>query len=235
MKKEDSSQPLSPDETLDIFFNGKLKIFQKKRGYRFSIDAILLAQFVRIRKDERVVDLGTGCGILPLLLSQTSKASSFIGVEIQKGLAECAAKNVIFNQLEDRISIFHRDFTELKTVFPSNSFHVVVSNPPYRKFRTGRINPHPEKAIARHEIKANLNDLTSVLAHLLKQKGRAYIIFPATRTADLLTSLRHQNLEPKRVQFVHSRAEEEAKFILVEAIKFSGVELHVMPPRILHP
>ncbi len=234
MKKEDTSQPLSPDETLDTFFNGKLKILQKKRGYRFSIDAILLAQFVRIRKDERVIDLGTGCGILPLLLSQMSKASSFIGVEIQKGLAECAAQNVLFNQLEDRISILHRDFTELKTVFPPGSFHVVVSNPPYRKFRTGRINPYPEKAIARHEIKGTLEDLTEITSYLLPNKGRSYLIFPASRSADLFIALRRQNLEPKRVQLVHPHIGERANFILVESIKSSGVELKVMPPMILH-
>ncbi|HYA13260.1 MAG TPA: 50S ribosomal protein L11 methyltransferase, partial [Syntrophales bacterium] len=94
---------LSPDETLDTFFDGKLRVIQKKKGYRFSVDAVLLSQFVRIRKDERVIDLGTGCGILPLLLSQTTKARSFVGVEIQPGLAECAKKNVLLNHLENRM------------------------------------------------------------------------------------------------------------------------------------
>jgi tRNA1Val (adenine37-N6)-methyltransferase len=223
----------SSDETLDTFFNGKLQIVQKRKGYRFSLDAVLLSQFIQIRKNERVIDLGTGCGILPLVLSQTTKAHSFVGVEIQKGLAECAKKNVVLNHLEDRISILKEDFRKLKEVFPPGSFDVILSNPPYRKYRTGRINPSMEKAIARHEIKGTLEDLISLASYLLPSKGRCYLIFPALRTVDLLVSLRNGKLEPKRLQFVHPRSGEEAKFILTESIKSSGVELKLMAPLIL--
>jgi len=224
----------SPDETLDNFFNGKLQIIQKKKGYRFSIDAVLLSQFIKIRNNERAIDLGTGCGILPLLLAHTTKAHFFIGVEIQKGLAECAKKNVVLNHLEDRISILKQDFRELKGTLPPGSFDVVFSNPPYRKYRTGRINPSMEKAIARHEIKGTLEDLISIASYLLPPKGRCYLIFPALRTVDLLVALREGKLEPKRLQFVHPRIGEEAKFILTESIKASGVELKLMEPLILH-
>jgi tRNA1Val (adenine37-N6)-methyltransferase len=224
----------SHDETLDTFFNGKLQIIQKKKGYRFSIDAVLLSQFIKIRKNERVIDLGTGCGILPLMLSQTTKTHSFVGVEIQKGLAECAKKNVVLNHLEDRILILKQDFRELKGNFSPGSFDVVLSNPPYRKYRTGRINPSMEKAIARHEIKGTLEDMISIASYLLPPKGRCYVIFPALRTVDLLVALRVGKLEPKRLQFVHPRFGEEAKFILAESIKASGVELKIMGPLILH-
>ena len=234
MEKDGAPFPLSPDETLSSFFNGRLKILQKKKGYRFSIDAVLLSQFVIIRKNEKAIDLGTGCGILPLLLSQTTKTCSFVGVEIQKGLVECAVKNVILNRLEDRLSVLHQDFKKLKASFPPGSFDVVLSNPPYRKYRTGRINPFPEKAIARHEMKGTLDDLVSIASYLLPHKGRFYLIFPASRTADLLVTLRKQNLEPKRFQPVHPRNDESAKFILVESVKSSGVELTIMPPLILH-
>jgi tRNA1Val (adenine37-N6)-methyltransferase len=223
----------SSDETLDTFFNGSLQIVQKKRGYRFSVDAVLLSQFINIRKDEKVIDLGTGCGILPLLLSQTTKAHSFVGVEIQKGLAECARKNVILNHLDHRISILHQDFRELRGTFRSGSFDVVVSNPPYRQYRTGRMNPSIEKAIARHEITGTLGDLIGIASYLLPTKGRCYLIFPAWRTVDLLTVLRGERLEPKRLQFVHPRLGEGAKFILIESIKASGVELKIMEPLIL--
>ena len=223
-----------PDETLDIFFNGKLRIIQKRRGYRFSIDAVLLSQFIKIRKDERVIDLGTGCGILPLILSQTTKTPSFVGVEIQKGLAECAEKNVVMNHLEDRISIVQQDFKTLKKTFPPGSFNVVLSNPPYRKVQTGRINPSMEKAIARHEIKGTLEDLISITSYLLPCKGRCYFIFPAWRTVDLLVSLRGGRLEPKRLQFVYPRRGEEAKFILTESLKASGVALQLLDPLFLH-
>ncbi len=224
----------SPDETLDMFFNGKLQIIQKKKGYRFSMDAVLLSQFINLRKNERVIDLGTGCGILPLLLSHTTKAHSFVGVEIQKGLAECARKNVVLNHLEDRVSILGQDFRELKETFPAGSFDVALSNPPYRKYRTGRINPSLEKAIARHEINGRLEDLISIASYLLPPKGRCYLIFPASRTVDLLVVLRGERLEPKRMQFVYPRMGEEAKFILVESMKTSGVELKIMDPLILH-
>ncbi len=224
---------LSPDETLDTFLNGKLHVLQKKKGYRFSVDSILLGRFSRVRKDDKVIDLGTGCGILPLLLSQTTKAHSFVGVEIQKGLAECAKKNVALNHLDGRISILDQDFRELKRTFPPGSFNVVLSNPPYRKHRSGRINPFLEKAVARHEIEGTLSDLISIASYLLPPKGRCYLIFPAVRTVDLLVALRGGKLEPKRLQFVHPRREAEAKFVLAESVKTSGVELKIMSPCVL--
>ena len=233
----DPSQPAlipSSEETLDTFSGGRLKILQGKKGYRFSIDAVLLSRFVRISRNEKVIDLGTGCGILPLLLSQTTKARSFVGVEIQKGLAEYAKQNVLVNRLEDRISILWRDLREIKTVFPPGSFNVAISNPPYRKYRTGRVNPLMEKAVARHEIKGTLEDLISIASYLLPNKGRCYLIFSAARTVDLLAILRRTGLEPKRLQFVHPRIDGEANFVLSEAIKSSGVDLKIMKPLVLH-
>jgi tRNA1Val (adenine37-N6)-methyltransferase len=224
----------SSDETLDTFFNGSLQILQGKKGYRFSTDAVLLSQFIRIRKGEKVIDLGTGCGTLPLLLSQTTNAHSFVGVEIQKGLADLAKKNVVLNHCEHRISILRKDLRKLKEIYPPGSFHVVVSNPPYRKYQTGRVNPSMEKAIARHEIKGTLEDLVSIASYLLPPKGRLYMIFPVLRTVDLLVALRSKKLEPKRLQFVHPRIEDGAKFILAESVKASGVELKIMEPMILH-
>jgi tRNA1Val (adenine37-N6)-methyltransferase len=224
----------STDETLDTFFNGKLQIIQKKKGYRFSMDAILLSQFIRIRKNDRMIDLGTGCGILPLLLSYTNKALSFVGIEIQKALAECARKNVVLNHLEDRILILKQDHRELRETFPPGSFDVVLSNPPYRKNRSGKINPSMEKAIARHEIKGTLEDLISTASYLLPKKGKCYLIFPALRTVDLFVALRGEKLEPKRLQCVYPRFGEEASFILIESVKAGGAELKNMDPLILH-
>jgi tRNA1Val (adenine37-N6)-methyltransferase len=221
------------DETLDLFFNGALQVLQKKRGYRFSIDAVLLSQFIRLRGDEKGIDLGTGCGILPLLLSRTTKAHSIMGIEIQESLAELAEKNIAINHLEDRITILHQDFKKLKKVFSAGSFDVVFSNPPYRKVLTGRINPSLEKAVARHEIQGTLNDLIETAAYLLPTKGRCYLIYSAPRTVDLLVTLRRNKLEPKRLRFIHPKREENAKFILVESVKSSGTDLKVMEPWIL--
>lgn len=223
------------DETLDLFSNGTLKVLQKKTGYRFSIDAILLSQFIQIRKNENAIDLGTGCGILPLLLSKMTKGRSFIGVEIQKGLAECAQRNVTLNHLEDKISILHQDYRNLRNIFPPCFFDVVFSNPPYRRLRTGRINPSEEKAIARHEINGTIFELTQVASYLLRQKGRCYLIFSSERLVDLMVALRESRLEPKRLQLVYPRSKTSSKFVLIESVKASGVELKIMPPLILHP
>ncbi len=223
----------SPDETLDTFLDGTLQILQGKRGYRFSLDAILLSQFVRILRDEKVIDLGTGNGILPLLLSKTTKAQSFVGVEIQKELAECARKNVTLNHLEDRITVLNRDYRDLKEAFPPCSFDIVLSNPPYRIFRTGRLNSSGEKAIARHEIRGTLDDLIATASYLLRQKGRCFLIFPASRAVDLLAFLRKRGLEPKRLQLVYPFMGADAKFVLAESIKSSGAELRILAPLIL--
>ena len=222
------------DETLETFGESKLQILQKKKGYRFSADAILLSEFVRIRKDEKAIDLGTGCGILPLLLSQTTKVRSFLGVEVQKTLSDVAERNVVLNHFQHKITILHEDYRTLPRIFPAGSFHVVVSNPPYRKFRSGRVNPSQEKAIARHEIYGTIDDLASVIAYLLPPKGRFYLIFPASRAVDAIASLRRNTLEPKRIRFVHPYAKAAAKFILVESVKDSGVELEIVAPLILH-
>ena len=223
-----------PDETFDAFFDGKIRVLQKQKGYRFSVDAVLLSRFIRIKKNERAIDLGTGCGILPLLLSQMTRVDSLVGVEIQKELAELAKRNVLLNHLEDRVSIFHQDFRELRNTFPAATFDVVLSNPPYRKCFTGRTNPSMEKAIARHEINGTLADLVSIASYLLPAKGRCYLIYPASRAVDLMVTLRENRLEPKRLQWVHPSQDEEAKFVLVEALKASGVELRILKPEILH-
>jgi tRNA1Val (adenine37-N6)-methyltransferase len=141
---------------------------------------------------------------------------------------------VFLNHLGSRISILKQDFRDLKRTFPPGSFDVVLSNPPYRRYRTGRINPSTEKAVARHEIRGTLGDLITIASYLLPPKGRCYLIFPVLRTVDLLVALRGAKLEPKRLQFVHPRVAEEAKFILIESIKGGGVELKIMDPLILH-
>jgi tRNA1Val (adenine37-N6)-methyltransferase len=224
----------SIDETLDAFLGGTIQVIQQKRGYRFSIDAVLLSQFVKLRRNEKVVDLGTGCGILPLVLSQSTKAVSFVGVEVQKGLADLATRNVRLNHLESRITILNQDYRSLRKTFPPGTFDVVVSNPPYRKHLAGRTNPSAEKAIARHEIKGTLDDLVSIAAYLLPPKGRCYLIYPATRAVDLLVTLRDRKIEPKRARWVYPREDEEARFTLVEALKTTGVELKTLPPLFLH-
>jgi tRNA1Val (adenine37-N6)-methyltransferase len=218
-------------ETFDTLFGGKIRVVQEKDGYRFSIDAILLAGFVWLRRGERVVDLGTGVGVIPLILSKRGEgAEKIVGVEIQGRLAELAKRNILINGLEEFITIYQGDIKGLSNTFPPSFFDVVVTNPPYYRVSSGRINPHSQKAIARHEVTCNIDDNLQVARYLLKEGGRIFVIFPAQRTITLLDSLRSATLEPKRLRWVHSREGEEAKFILSEAHKGGGEGVEVLPP-----
>lgn len=229
MKKSPGAEP---EETFDTLFDGRLKIRQKKEGYRFSIDALLLSHFAELRPKDRVIDLGTGCGVIPLILIFRRKAEAVIGVEVQPSLAELARQNVSLNRFSSKIEIWERDFKDLAG--ERGIFDCVLCNPPYRRMGSGRVNPQEEKALARHEINATLEDVLRAAHHLLKNKGRFCSIYPASRTADLFQGLRRFHLEPKRVQFVHSRSQEDARLVLVEALKEGKTQIKVLSPFILY-
>jgi tRNA1Val (adenine37-N6)-methyltransferase len=212
-------------------FGGTLKVVQEKDGYRFSLDAILLAGFARLRGGERAVDLGTGIGIIPLILAQKGEGGGeIVGVEIQEKLAELARTNVHNNGREDIIHIYQGDIKEIDDLFPPSSFDVVVTNPPYYRVSSGRINPSSQKAIARHEVMCTIDDVMQAASYLLKEGGRIFIIFPAHRSVTLFDSLRRAMLEPKTLRWVHSRENEDAKFILTEAYKIGRDGVEVLPP-----
>jgi len=217
-------------ETLDTLFEGRLRILQKKEGYRFSIDALLLAHFTQPGPKDRIIDLGTGCGIIPLILTFRRKASKVIGVEIQRSLADLARRNAALNRLASRIKIWEKDLKDLTTERLQGTFSLVLSNPPYRKAGSGRINPQEEKALARHEIKATLEDVLHCAYYLLKEKGRLIMIYPASRATDLVQEMRTFHLEPKRLQFVHSHRKDEASLFMVEALKEGHAQVKVLPP-----
>ena len=229
MKKSPGAEP---EETFDTLFDGRLKIRQKKEGYRFSIDALLLSHYAELRPKDRVIDLGTGCGVIPLILIFRRKAEAVIGVEVQPSLAELARQNVSLNRFSSKIEIWERDFKDLAG--ERGIFDCVLCNPPYRRMGSGRVNPQEEKALARHEINATLEDVLRAAHHLLKNKGRFCSIYPASRTADLFQGLRRFHLEPKRVQFVHSRSQEDARLVLVEALKEGKTQIKVLSPFILY-
>jgi tRNA1Val (adenine37-N6)-methyltransferase len=214
-------------ETLDTLFEGRLKILQRRSGYRFSIDALLLAHFTEPGPKDRIIDLGTGCGILPLILLFRGKASRVTGVEIQPSLADLARRNAALNRFSSRIKIWEKDFRDLTTRRLKGVFDLVLSNPPYRRVGSGRINPDQEKALARHEINATLGDMLQVTCHLLKGRGRLVMIYPATRAADLIR-------EPKRLRFVHSHEKDEARLLLAEALKEGQAQVRILPPFFLY-
>jgi tRNA1Val (adenine37-N6)-methyltransferase len=220
------------DETLDSMKD--IRLFQAKKGYRFSIDALLLENFISARRLERGIELGTGSGIISILLARRLKDTGIIAVEIQKSLAERAKRNVSLNGLDGKVEILSKDIKELKKVFPTNEFDFAFSNPPFRKTKTGRLSISEERAVARHEIEMTLQDLIKTASYLLKHSGKFYLIYHPFRLAELIEMLRKARLEPKRMRFVHSTEGDEAKMVLIEAVKGSGTWLKIEPPLYLY-
>ena len=173
-------------ETIDEFFHGRLRVLQKKKGYRFSIDSLLLADFVTLKKGDRVVDLGTGSGIVALVLALRFPTARIAEIEIQEELADMAERSVALNGLTDRITIYPGDVKKIRKLLEPQSFDVAVFNPPYRKLNSGRINPNGERAIARHEVKGTIDDFLSAARYLLKYAGRVYLVYPAARSLSLI-------------------------------------------------
>jgi len=223
-----------PDETLDTMFQGKLKVIQKKNGYRFSLDAVILGRLAQVSSEDRVIDLGTGCGIIPLILAATTQAKEIVGVEIQEELSEVARRNVTLNGLQHTVTIIKEDLKNLPSRYPASSFDVIVTNPPFRKRATGRINPQEQKSIARHEIAISLQEMLRVAYFLLKTQGKFFLIYPAFRLVELFYEMKACDLEPKTLQCVHSRVNTPAKMVLVEGIRGGGVELQVKEPLIIY-
>jgi len=221
---------MQPDESLDEFMEGRLKLIQSRNGYRFSIDAVLLAEFVSIKPGETVVDLGTGCGIIPLMLLLTKRVGHAFGLEIQPPLADQAARNALLNGFDKNMDIILGDIRH-PPLMPSSA-DVVVCNPPYRPQKSGRINPDPQRAIARHEILASLDDILDIARKLLRPKGRLAMIYPAVRLVDIMVRMKGYNLEPKRLRVIYPSLSSEAKLVLIEASTGGRSGLKVMPPMI---
>lgn len=216
---------INQDETIDDYDN--LKVIQKVYGFRFSIDAVLLANFAIIKKKDKVIDLGTGNGIISLLIA--SKAEHITAIEIQPEMVDLAKRNVILNGLSDKIEIIEADLRLSKELFPSGQYDVVITNPPYRILGSGRVNPNDLKALARHEINCTLDDVLKASFYLLKNKGRLAIVHRPDRLVELLIGSRQYKLEPKRLQFVHI-GKGEASLVLVEAVKNGKPDLKVLSP-----
>ncbi|MCK9391259.1 MAG: tRNA1(Val) (adenine(37)-N6)-methyltransferase [Syntrophales bacterium] len=221
-------------ETADDILDGRFRIIQKKTGYRFSLDALLLAHFVRMKKGDALLDLGTGSAVIPLLLYHRWGCSRVAGIEIQPELADMAGRTLALNGLSDQIGIIEGDIRSIEQYIAPRSFDAVTFNPPYRKLQSGKINPLPEKAQARHEIHGAVGDFIKAAAHAVRASGRIFLIYPARRLAELISQMRHFQVEPKRLRIVHSRAETEGEFVLVEGIVAGGEELTVLPPLFIY-
>jgi tRNA1Val (adenine37-N6)-methyltransferase len=227
------TRPL-PGLTHDAFFHGRMRVKQPRRGYRFSIDAVLLAGEVAPRARDRVVDLGTGCGIIPMLLAFGHPDLRLWGVELQADLAALAAENIRDNGWADRVTILQTDMRRLGPERFSGSVDRVVANPPYRRDRSGRVNPDAQCAVARHEIAITLPELLVTAKRILKTGGRFHVIYSAERAAELLARMCAEGIEPKRLRSIHSAAGEDARRVTVEGIKAGRPGLTVSPPLVVY-
>ncbi len=216
--------------THDSILGGKIQVFQEKDGYRFSLDAVLLPHFVECAPESVIVDLGSGAGVIPLILATLNPTSTIYGLEVQDSLARLAKHNVEENKMGDRVTIVQHDLRNLPVPGCPKKVDWVVSNPPYRRLGSGRVNPQSQKAVARHEIMANLNDVIQAASRLLDRGGRFAVVYPSTRLADLIHGLKEHGLEPKRMRLVHSNTSSPARLVLVEAIKGGGAQLTVEKP-----
>ncbi|MBA4418337.1 MAG: hypothetical protein C0392_10575 [Syntrophus sp. (in: bacteria)] len=218
-----------PDETLDSLCNGNLTIIQKRAGYRFSIDPILLANFVVLKKNERLLDIGTGCGIIPIYMSKKGFQNPMVGIELQSALYHVALKNRELNNCENVLFLQGNIVSEAGSLNKMH-FNAIACNPPYTKKNTGRKCPDDSRFIARYESCLDLSLLLTAVSSLLSKKGRFYVIYPTKRLGELIYSAKSQRLEPKRIRFIHPKNEEEPNLFLAEFLKDGGVGVIVERP-----
>lgn len=216
-------------ETLELLCEEKLKLIQNKNGYRFSIDAFLLANFVTLKRGERLLDIGTGCGIIPIYIAKRGHTNFMLGIEIQNDLFHLALKNKKINNI-DQIDFLKGDIKKHAKTLKKTPFHVVVSNPPYTKKGSGRASPGESRYIARYESELDLSGLLSTAASLLNNKGRFYIIYPTRRLGELVNTAGLNKLELKRLRIVYPRRDEEANLLLAEFIKDGGTGVKIEKP-----
>ena len=211
---------LKENERIDDLEFKNLKIIQNKNGFCFGMDSVLLSDFAKnIKKDTKVLDLGTGTGIIPILLCGKTELKKIIGVEIQEEVAKMAKRSVVLNNLEERFEVINKNILELNTIYENQTFDVIVTNPPYKKKNTGIINENEKKIISRHEITAELEDFIRVSKDLLKDKGEFYMVHRPERLVDIISLMRKYKVEPKILRFVCPNEEKEPNLILIKGVK----------------
>lgn len=225
---------LRPGERLDDLGRGGLRIIQHPGRFPFGLDAVLLAHFAPVRRRDRVLDLGTGCGVIPLLLAARHPEAQITGLEIQAETAEMASRSVALNGLTERIRIDCGDYRQVGRIYGHGQFDLVTINPPYREPSRGHVSPAAARATARHELSSTLADGVAAAAQAVRFGGRVAIVFLPERLAELMQHHQAQRLEPKRLRLVHPRAGRPAKLLLLEAVKGGGPGLTVEPPLLLY-
>lgn len=224
---------ISKDERIDDLQYKGLKIIQNNKGFCFGIDSVILANFAKkIKNNSSVVDLGTGTGIIGILLCGKTNLKTITGIEIQEDVAEMATRSIKLNNLENKFKIINEDIKEVfnKKLLEKNKYDVVVTNPPYKEIGTGIINEDEKKLISRHEVKATLSDFIETASNLLNNKGEFYMVHKPERLADIIQKMRENNLEPKELKLVYARKNTEASLVLIKAVKNGNKFLKIDEP-----
>ena len=225
---------LLENERLDELHRNGYYIIQNPKKFCFGMDAVLLSGFARVKKQENVLDLGTGTGIIPILLAAKTEGMHFTGLEIQPESADMARRSVAYNHLEDKINIEIGDIKDASKQFGASSFHVVTTNPPYMTEQHGLTNPNESKAIARHEILCCLEDVIRESARILKPQGRFYMVHRPFRLAEIMVLMHQYGLEPKRMQLVYPYIDKEPNMVLLEGLRGGNPRITVEKPLIVY-
>ena len=225
---------LRPGERLDDLQIGGLELIQDPKKFCFGVDAVFLSDFVRVRPGENVLDLGTGNGIIPVLLSAKTEARHITGLEIQADTAEMARRSVAHNHLEDRIDIVTGDIKEAAELFKPAFFDVITTNPPYMLADHGMRNPDDAKAIARHEVLCSLDDILRESMRLMQDKSRFYMIHRPFRLTEIMIKMHQYKIEPKRIRFVYPYIDKEPAMVLIEGVRGAKPRVTVEPPLIIY-
>lgn len=221
---------LNKDERIDDLQYKGYRIIQNPKEFCFGVDAVLLANFPLIKKDSLVLDLGSGTGIIPVLLAAKTNAKHITGVEIQSYLAEMSQRSVKLNNLENKINIINEDLKNAKNFLPLSGFDIITCNPPYKDKGTGIVNLKDNKAISRHEIMCTLEDIISISSSLLKFNGKLCLVHRPHRLADIICIMRKYSIEPKRLRLIYSKKDSPSSMILIEGARSGKAELRVMEP-----
>ena len=230
MVKVEKIVQINPNERVDFIQRKGYKIIQNPEVFCFGIDAVLLADFAKAKKKDRVLDIGTGTGVIPILMFARYENDSYTGIDVQEDMINMANRSVQLNNIQNHIIMEHLNVKDLKDAYPQGSFNVVTSNPPYMKGKAGPLNDNESKMISRHEITCSLEDIIENAAHVLIEKGRLYMIHRPHRLVDMLFLMRKYRLEPKRMRMIHPRDGKAPTMVLVEGIKYAKAELTVEPP-----
>lgn len=225
---------LKEHERLDDLHRNGYRIIQNEKAFCFGMDAVLLSGYAAVREGERAIDLGTGTGIIPILLEAKTGGEHFTGLEIQAEMADMARRSVALNHLEEKIDIVCGDIKEASQIFGAASFDVVTTNPPYMNDAHGLQNPDPVKAMARHEVLCTLEDVVREGAKLLVPGGRFYMVHRPHRLVEIINIMTSFKLEPKRIKFVHPFVDKEANMVLIEGIKGGKSMIKVEKPIIVY-